>query len=222
MTLFRGIIMPGLLIGLQEFTAAAVVQPSVQMRSNGLLLAIVVLAAMVLSLLVAIGRLLYGVIKDAPLPSRPNWLDWLIPLLCVIGLGVAAYLSYIEITLAPAICGPVGDCNSVQQSEYARLWGVLPIGVLGMAGYIAILLGWWIGRRKCGRISSFVPMALFGMNFFGTVFSAYLTYLEPFVIKAVCIWCISSSIIITLLMLVSVRPALISLIGDPHAEETTE
>jgi len=189
-------------------------------RDNGFTLAIVVLAGMLISLLYALGRLTYGVIKDIHLAPLPAWRDWLILILCAIGLGVAGYLSYIEISSSQAICGPVGNCNGVQTSSYARLWGVLPVGVLGAGGYIAIFAAWWAARQKWGWLSSYVPMAMFGMTFFGTIFSAYLTYLEPYVIKAVCIWCITSSILITLLLLLSIHPALHSLIGAPHAEET--
>jgi uncharacterized membrane protein len=190
-------------------------------RDNGFTLAVVVLVGMAISLLYALGRLIYGVIKDIPLAPLPAWQEWLIPILCVIGLGVAGYLSYIEITLSQAICGPVGDCNAVQLSPYARLWGVLPVGVLGMGGYFAIIIAWWAGHKRRGWLSSYAPIALFGMAFFGIVFSAYLTYLEPFVIKAVCIWCITSATIMTLLLLLSIHSALRSLIGDPHAEETS-
>jgi len=188
-------------------------------HDNGFTLAILVLAGMVLSLLYTLGRLIYGVSKDTTLVPLPAWQDWLVPILCLIGLGVAGYLSYIEITLSQAICGPVGNCNAVQTSTYAYLWGVLPIGVLGAGGYIAILAAWWAARQKWGWLSFYAPIALFGMTFFGTVFSAYLTYLEPFVIKAVCIWCITASILMTLLLLLSIRPALRSLMGDSHAEE---
>ncbi len=190
-------------------------------RNNGFTLAIVVLAGMVISLFYALGRLIYGVFKDIHLAPVPAWRDWLIPILCVIGLAIAGYLSYIEITSSPAMCGPVGDCNSVQTSSYARLWGVLPIGVLGAGGYIGILAVWWAGRQKWGRLSENAPFALFGMAIFGTIFSAYLTYLEPFVIRAVCIWCISSSILMVLLLLLSTQPALRSLMGAFHVEETS-
>jgi uncharacterized membrane protein len=50
-------------------------------------------------------------------------------------------------------------------------------------------------------------MAVFGMTAFGVLFSLYLTFLEPFVIRAVCAWCITSSVIMTLLMLLSLKPA---------------
>jgi uncharacterized membrane protein len=201
---------------LMDFPATS----SERSRNNGFTLAMLVLAGMIISLVYAFGRLIYGVFKDIHLAPLPAWRNWLTPILCLIGLGVAGYLSYVEITSVPAMCGPVGNCNSVQTSSYARLWGVLPIGVLGVGGYIAILASWWAGRQKWSWVSAYVPFALFGMAFFGTVFSAYLTYLEPFVIKAVCMWCISSSVIMTLLLLLSVRPALRNLIGDHHAEET--
>ena len=196
--------------------------PAEGTHDNGFILAILVLAGMVISLFYTLGRLIYGLFKDITRAPLPAWQGWLIPILCLIGLGVAGYLSYIEISLSQAPCGPVGNCNAVQSSSYARLWGVLPIGVLGAGGYIVILAAWWASRQKWGWLSSYAGIALFGMTFCGTIFSAYLTYLEPFVIKAVCIWCITSSILITLLLLLSIRPALGGLMGDPHAEETAQ
>jgi uncharacterized membrane protein len=54
------------------------------------------------------------------------------------------------------------------------------------------------------------------MAFFAVVFSLYLTYLEPFVIHAVCIWCLSSAVLATLLLLLGLPPVvrLFSLPGD--------
>jgi uncharacterized membrane protein len=56
-----------------------------------------------------------------------------------------------------------------------------------------------------------MPVVLLGMTVFGVLFSLYLTFLEPFVIKAVCMWCITSAVIMTLLLLLSLKPALLSL-----------
>ena len=93
-----------------------------------------------------------------------------------------------------AVCGPVGDCNAVQDSEYAELLGV-PIGVLGVLGYSVLLAGWIISRLVHGRMADwalvFVALGAFG----GTLFSAYLTFLEPFVIGATCMWCITSALV---------------------------
>jgi uncharacterized membrane protein len=135
-----------------------------------------------------------------------NW-NWLIPILCIIGFGVAGYLAYVETTQVKAVCGPVGDCNTVQQSEYARLFGILPIGVMGLAGYVAIMIVWLTARYTKGKIMDLANLSMFGMAAFGVLFSIYLTFLEPFVIGATCAWCLTSAILITILMLLSIRPA---------------
>ena len=146
-----------------------------------------------------------AVIFQRRLPSRPANLNsgWLVPALCLIGLGVAAYLTYVETAHVEAVCGPVGDCNTVQQSEYARLFGVLPIGVLGIAGYAMILLVWSLGQFASPRLLAFKDLAVLAMATLGTLFSIYLTFLEPFVIGASCAWCLASSVIMTLLFWVA-------------------
>lgn len=171
-------------------------------RSNGFTIAIVVLVLMCLVLIFS----LVAFFIEIPWPSWP-WLDWLFPLLIVIGMGVAGYLSYVETQHVSAACGPVGDCNAVQNSPYARLWGILPIGVLGLVGYVAMLIA-WLAHRFIPRLRRLAAIGLFGMAFFGVAFSIYLTYLEPFVIRAVCMWCISSAIIMTLLLILSLPPVI--------------
>jgi uncharacterized membrane protein/thiol-disulfide isomerase/thioredoxin len=179
-------------------------------------LAIIVLLGMI----VTAGRTAVVFPRLAPAPL-PAWRDWAIPVLSLIGCGVAAYMAYVETTQVSAVCGPVGDCNTVQQSAYARLFGVLPIGVLGVLGYIAILVAWLVRRFGRGCPADLAALALLGMTAFGTLFSIYLTFLEPFVIGATCAWCLSSAIIMTLLLwlaLPSGRQAIINLYqGDSHA-----
>jgi uncharacterized membrane protein len=124
----------------------------------------------------------------------------------LIGLGVAGYLAYVETTLVQAVCGPVGDCNTVQQSEYARLLGILPIGILGLAGYVAILLAWVVGSYTSPPLAAVASLGLLGMTTFGLLFSIYLTFLEPFVIGATCAWCLTSAILMTALFWLSLAP----------------
>jgi len=134
-------------------------------------------------------------------------ISWIIPVLCMIGFGVAGYMTYVETAQVAAVCGPVGDCNTVQQSEYARLFGVMPIGLLGLIGYIAISTAWIFARFINGSLANLARLALLAMTVSGTLFSIYLTFLEPFVIGATCAWCLTSAIIMTSLMLLSTRPA---------------
>lgn len=153
--------------------------------------------------------------KTHNLSLKSNW-AWVIPGLCVIGIGVAGYLAYVETSQVTAVCGPVGDCNTVQQSEYARLFGILPIGVLGLLGYVAISISWILARYTRGWHADMASISLFATIVFGTLFSAYLTFLEPFVIGATCAWCLTSAILMTVLMLLSAGPAKTSLSKLTH------
>ena len=125
----------------------------------------------------------------------------------LVGVGVAAYLSYIEITHAEAACGPVGDCNTVNQSEYATLFGFLPVGILGLVGYAVIFVLWFLGRSADGAKSSRATLGLWAAALFGTLFSVYLTFLEPFVIGATCMWCITSAVVMMALLWITAGPA---------------
>ena len=125
---------------------------------------------------------------------------WIIPVFAVIGLGVAGYLAYIEITHVEAACGPVGDCNAVQSSPYAQIFGI-PIALLGIINYLGVLVLWAVYRFTGQPLTNLSLLALLALTFLGTLFSVYLTLVEIFVINAVCIWCISSAIITTLIML---------------------
>jgi uncharacterized membrane protein len=145
--------------------------------------------------------------QGKPLAAFKGWLDLAIPILAVIGLGVALYLTYVETSEAMAICGPVGDCNTVQSSPYARLFGFFPVGLLGALGFAAMLAAWGWRHWRSDKLAKLAGPGLFGMALFGTVFSIYLTYLELFVIHAVCIWCLSSAVIMALLLLLTLPAA---------------
>jgi uncharacterized membrane protein len=176
--------------------------PITSLQSNGFALAIVIMVGMGSALLYSLIAFAFGKIF-----SMPAWADWLIPALIIIGIGVAGYLSYVETQSVNAICGPVGDCNAVQQSRYATLFGFLPVGVLGLLGYLGMLAA-WLTRKYLPKFVKPANITFFGMAVFAVIFSLYLTYLEPFVIKAVCIWCLSSAVIVTLLLLIGTPPAI--------------
>jgi uncharacterized membrane protein len=128
-----------------------------------------------------------------------QWPNWVVAILLFIGLAVAIYMAYVEFTRSEAVCGPVGDCNTVQQSPYASLFGIIPIGLLGVLGYLVIGILWVVsvfGEKKWRKFSLF---SLWGLLLGGTLFSIYLTFLEPFVIGATCVWCLTSAVVMTLL-----------------------
>ena len=171
-------------------------------------IAVIVLLGMIASLLTVTVHYIRG---TAP---KTSWPAWMIPLLAIVGLGVATYMVYIETTKVEAVCGPIGDCNSVQQSPYATLFGFLPVGVLGVLGYSAILVLWLIQRFGPQSIQKTVGLLTWAMTGFGLLFSIYLTFLEPFVIGATCVWCISSALIMMLLFWAASAPVLKGLQED--------
>ena len=116
---------------------------------------------------------------------------------------MAGYLGFVEINQVEAVCGPVGNCNAVQESEYAILFGILPIGVLGIMGYLVIIIIWLASLLDLPNMKRNLNLIFWVVTLFGTLFSIYLTFLEPFVIGATCIWCISSAVIMTILFLLA-------------------
>ncbi len=127
---------------------------------------------------------------------------WILAVFAV-GLGVSAYTAYTSLAGVAPLCGPVGDCASVQASEYAHIFGV-PMGVLGLTGYGLIGLAWL--RARYGGRGGWLWFA-WGLSIFGVLFSIRLTALEIFVIHATCIWCLASAVSMSALFLLLSRQA---------------
>ncbi|MCX6024651.1 MAG: hypothetical protein NTY23_00025 [Chloroflexi bacterium] len=138
---------------------------------------------------------------------------WLVPLLIGIGLFIAGYLSYVELARVEAVCGPIGDCNAVQSSRYGKLFGVIPMGLFGVAGYLAMLAAWAWPRFRSDALARITPLLVFAAALFGVLFSIYLTYIELFVLHAVCAWCLANAVVMALLLLLTTPAALHSLEG---------
>jgi len=181
--------------------------------ANGI--AVILLIIMVASLIAALVIPLSSVKAPKVLTILPGWI---IPLLAVIGLAIAVYLSYVEVSETRAVCGPVGNCNAVQSSPYAKLFGILPIAVMGMGGYIAILAVWLFQQFGPAPLKRQARLVLWGMGIFSVLFSSYLTFLEPFVIGATCALCLASAVVVTIILWFSILPARKALrkIGDSH------
>ena len=140
-------------------------------------------------------------------PLVNDWYTWAIPISVLGGLIVSGYLTFIESTGTGVMCGPLGGCAEVQSSKYALLFGILPVGLLGFIGNIAILVGWAVWQFGPFAVKKLAALSIWGMCIFGVLFSIYLTFLEPFVIGATCMWCLSSAVIMIILLLVSTPAA---------------
>lgn len=108
------------------------------------------------------------------------------------GVGVATYIAIAEAGGgAPACIAGGGGCETVAESQYAHLAGI-NVAVLGIAGYVLLLVASLL-RGDSARVAGFA-LALTGLGY-----SVYLTYLELFVIEAVCQWCLISAVLMTIL-----------------------
>ena len=127
-----------------------------------------------------------------------------IALLALVGLFVAVYLWLHAIGVGGAIkCGASGGCEVVQTSRWAVFLGQ-PVALYGVFGYVVILIVALAGLRPAALVQRGWNVLLFGLATIGFVFTLYLTYLEVFVIQAICRWCVGSALIITVIWVVAV------------------
>jgi len=118
-----------------------------------------------------------------PLPKP----DRLVAGLAAVGLAVAGYLAVTKWTGGSALfCRGVGGCEVVQQTRYAVFLGV-PTAAWGAALYAAV------GGLALAGLSPRRWLAAFLLAVAGVSFSGYLSYLELFVIGAVCWYCVVSA-----------------------------
>ncbi len=135
--------------------------------------------------------------------AAPPMNRMVVAVLALGGFFVALYLFAHNLGLGgPIVCG-VGDCATVQSSRYASL-GPVPVSFIGVLGYVVLLALSFVGLRPSHRESSMIGGLLLAGSAGGGLFSAYLTYLEAFVIEAWCQYCVVSAIIITLIFFASV------------------
>jgi uncharacterized membrane protein len=116
-------------------------------------------------------------------------------ILSLAGLFVSAYLYLYKLGKIGSLACGSGDCETVQMSAWSRFAGVevALIGVLGYAGLLALSLASLQPGLKERRWPGALVAVLAGM---GVLFTVYLTYLELFVIHAICRWCVASGVII--------------------------
>lgn len=146
--------------------------------------------------------------------SGNSWLRIVGVILAIAGLGVASYMSWAELTGNATSCpghvedatGEAGsiivDCGFVQKSVYASVFGI-PVAILGVLGYVAIL-GVWLLEDRVSVLGEYSSLLIFGMALFGFLFSLYLTYTELFIMYTVCTWCIASAVLMTLVFVLSI------------------
>ncbi|MCG3140988.1 MAG: hypothetical protein HDKAJFGB_02140 [Anaerolineae bacterium] len=123
-----------------------------------------------------------------------------IVLLAIAGIIVSSYLLTVHWGWWTAVCLGVGNCELVNMSVYSEFLG-LPVALWGIGAYITLLaLGLALLWKK---FSPWAQRGLFIVSAIGVAFSLYLTYIEVFVLREVCPWCVLSAIIVTCIAVLS-------------------
>ena len=125
-------------------------------------------------------------------------------LMSLLGLFVSAYLYLYKIGRIGTLACGTGGCETVQLSEWSRFAGV-DVALIGLVGY-ALLFAVALAALRPGLAEREWPAALLtALAGLGVLFTAYLTYLELFVIHAICRYCVVSAVIITVVFALTLR-----------------
>jgi uncharacterized membrane protein len=125
-------------------------------------------------------------------------------ILVIIGLAISGYLSYVKIAEVPAVCvtnSETVNCEVVQNSAYSRIAGI-PVAWLGFATYI-VLFALLLLENRIEFLKQNGVLIIFGITLFAWLYSMYLVYLQFFVLKALCPWCLGHESIMTLIFIVT-------------------
>ncbi len=123
----------------------------------------------------------------------------LIVILSAIGIINTSYLSYHSVKKTPVKClfFPPEWCLKVQQSKFSRTFG-FPNAYAGLGMYLAILALTLFFAG--GTLASFTPISV--IVWIGFIFSLYFTFIQAFILRAFCTWCVLSAIEFTLLFVI--------------------
>ena len=138
--------------------------------------------------------------KDDEVRGGQAWL-WAPVLLSAFGVLVSGYLSVKRFTGGSLACTRWADCDVVNNSIYAKIYGV-PVAFIGLAGYLVLMCLAMAALQAEGAALRRLLALGFLLGLMGFGLSGYLTYLELYVIEAICIWCVISAALITLLTVV--------------------
>ena len=128
---------------------------------------------------------------------------WVLLILALLGIADAGYLTleHFRMIVLPCPAHPSIwiDCGAVLRSKYAVLFGI-PLAVWGLVNYglMLFLLAWaTYGKKRWARY------IVLGQSAVGIVMSGYFVYLQLGIIHEICLYCMGSALISTLLFVCS-------------------
>ena len=131
-----------------------------------------------------------------------KWLYRASAALVVLGLLVSIYMTIYKITSNDKMCLGSGDCSTVNASKYSEVNGI-PVAVIGALGYAAILTVLYFENRN-RFFKQNGTLMIFGMALTGFLFTVWLIYVEVALLKAICPFCVTSQVSMTIIFIIAV------------------
>lgn len=126
----------------------------------------------------------------------------LLALMAMAGVAIATYLTLYKTGAIGQLACSVGSCETVNTSKWSTFLG-LPVAAWGLGFYLLLLGVTLAGVQERWSASLSLSRVLLGLTLWGVLFSAWLTYLELFVIHAICVWCVTSAVLVAVMCVVS-------------------
>jgi uncharacterized membrane protein len=131
-----------------------------------------------------------------------SWLYRISVALVAIGLAVSIYMWIYKLTDNEVMCLGSGECSVVNASRYSEVNGI-PVATIGAIGYTALLAS-LILERRTAFLRQNGALLFFGMSLTGFLFTVYLIYVEVALLKALCPFCITSQVAMSVVFVISV------------------
>lgn len=132
-------------------------------------------------------------------------LEALVAALALVGVLDASYLTAEHLSGNSVRCMVVTGCDEVLQSAYATLPGGVPVAALGAVAYFTVFsLATLSAFGYAGARRLLAPLV--ALMFLATL---WFLYLQAFVIRAYCVYCLLSAAVTTALTLLVFVPRLL-------------
>jgi uncharacterized membrane protein len=123
--------------------------------------------------------------------------------LALAGIFISIYLTLFKLSVIGELSCSIGSCETVNLSRWSTFLG-LPVAAWGLLFYLDVFIIAVLGTTTRFENEPVISVVLVAQAAIGVLFSAWLTYLELAVIHAICIWCVTSAVIVVIILLVSV------------------
>jgi uncharacterized membrane protein len=122
--------------------------------------------------------------------------------LALAGIFISLYLTLYKIGVIGELTCSIGSCETVNTSKWSLFLG-LPVAAWGLLFYLDVFVIALVGTTARLEYEPLISLLIVAEAGVGVLFSAWLTYLELAVIHAICIWCVTSATVVTLILIVS-------------------